>query len=1050
MKSKIRVLHALTITVLALMAFCDLSHAQNITAAGKVTDASGEPVVGASIIERSSETATITDLDGLFSLNVPQGSELEISCIGYSTVHAQAAANMNIVLDEDKLLLEEAVAVGYGTMKKKDITGAMVSVSSDEITSTPSNNAIEALQGKAAGVVISTAAIRPGSVGTITIRGTNSIAADSSPLFVIDGIIGQSVDLDMINPQDIESIEILKDASATAIYGARGGNGVVLVTTKRGDSGKVTLNYSGTVTLDKIYDKVPSMTAAEAIDWRRWGYYYAGLGPRADEPTLATDRSLFTYYGPDETAWANILRGWDLTWDQWNSMSEADRADWSVTHKWDGSKVATTDWTQFSDRIGVTQEHSLSASGGNENFNGYVSFGYLDQQGVNLGQDYERYTIRASFDAKPVKWFRMGGAVNTRYSVQELAINNSDYLHSKARRIFTYALPYDESGNIIDFPGGDYTRITTIVGELGNSATSNQNYQISASIYGELDFGQIWEPLKGLTFRTNFGPQFSLYQHNMYQSAQSVNKKYEGTDYVESQGRKRFSWLIDNILSYSREFGDHSFNATLLQEAWAREDLMMYNMNGTGVALGMTQTWWGLNTSTVGTLNTTKDALYFNDLTESQMASYMARLNYSWKNRYIATVSYRYDGASQLGEGHKWAGFPSVALGWRLDQENFLKDVSWIDQLKLRVGWGMTGNYSVGVYSTKPTMDTVTNVHKGEGSVNYYTPGALANQALGWETTTQYNVGTDFAFLNNRISGVLDFYYNVTNGLIFEVTLPSVSGFTETDDNVGIIHNKGFDFTLNTINITNSELTWKSIVNLSYNNNEIIELQNGKEDMISDGLFIGQPIHVLYGYQTDGLWTESAEDLAEMAKFNANGHLFEPGMVKPVDQNGDYKIDQNYDRVVLGNTTPLWNLGFTNTVTWKNLEFSIFLYGAFDYLATTSNAQTGRDNVSRINYWNENNKVGADYQKPIFGTAGGDPFYDSLIVRDASFLKVRQISVAYNLPRKFVNSLGLNNIKISAQLKNPFSIYQGTFWMDSDLGSGTYTKGLVFNLNIGF
>ena len=573
MKSKIRVLHALTITVLALMAFCDLSHAQNITASGKVTDASGEPVVGASIIERSSETATITDLDGLFSLNVPQGSELEISCIGYSTVHAQAAANMNIALEEDKLLLEEAVAVGYGTMKKKDITGAMVSVSSDEITSTPSNNAIEALQGKAAGVVISTAAIRPGSVGTITIRGTNSIAADSSPLFVIDGIIGQSVDLDMINPQDIESIEILKDASATAIYGARGGNGVVLVTTKRGDSGKVTLNYSGTVTLDKIYDKVPSMTAAEAIDWRRWGYYYAGLGPRADEPTLATDRSLFTYYGPDETAWANILRGWDLTWDQWNSMSEEKRAEWSATHKWDGSKVATTDWTQFSDRIGVTQEHSLSASGGNENFNGYVSFGYLDQQGVNLGQDYERYTIRASFDAKPVKWFRMGGAVNTRYSVQELAINNSDYLHSKARRIFTYALPYDENGNIIDFPGGDYTRITTIVGELGNSATSNQNYQISASIYGELDFGQIWEPLKGLTFRTNFGPQFSLYQHNMYQSAQSVNKKYEGTDYVESQGRKRFSWLIDNILSYSREFGDHSFNATLLQEGAVKQDI---------------------------------------------------------------------------------------------------------------------------------------------------------------------------------------------------------------------------------------------------------------------------------------------------------------------------------------------------------------------------------------------------------------------------------------------------------------------------------------------
>lgn len=1049
MEPKIRVLNAL-LTVLALMVFSDLSHAQDITATGKVMDANGEPVIGASVIDRSSGTATITDFDGAFSLDVPQGTELEISCIGYLTAHASAASRLNIVLEEDKLLLDEAVAVGYGTMKKKDITGAMVSVTSDEITSTPSTNAIEALQGKAAGVVVSSAAIRPGSVGTITIRGTNSISADSSPLFVIDGIIGQSVDLDMINPQDIESIEILKDASATAIYGARGGNGVVLVTTKHGENGKVTLNYSGAVTLDKIYDRVPVMDAAQYIEWRRWGYYYAGQGPRADQPSLTADRSLFTYYGTDETAWGNILRGWGLTWDQWSTMSIEETDEWSSTHQWDGSKVISTDWTQFSDRIGVTQEHSLSASGGNENFNGYVSFGYLNQTGVNLGQDYTRYTIRASFDAKPVDWFRMGGAVNTRYSVQELAINGSDYLHSKARNIFSYALPYDDQGNIIDFPGGDYARITTIVGELGNSATSNQNYQVSASVYGLLDFGQIWEPLQGLTFRTNFGPQFSLYQHNMYQSDECVNKKYEGTDYVESSGRKRFSWLIDNILSYSREFGDHSVNITLLQETWAKEDVMMYNMNGTGVSLGMTQQWWGLNSSSVGTINMGKDNTYFNDLTESQMASYMARLNYSWKNRYIATASYRYDGASQLGDGYKWAGFPSVALGWRIDQENFMKDISWIDQLKLRLGWGMTGNYSVGIYSTKPTMESVVNVHKNEGSIGYYTPSTLANQALGWETTTQYNIGTDFAFLNNRISGVLDFYYNTTNGLIFEVTLPSVSGYKQTNDNVGIIHNKGFDFTLNTVNITNRDLTWKSILNLSFNTNKIVELQNGKEDMVADNLFIGQPIKVLYGYETDGLWSDSPEDLEEMAKFNANGHVFEPGMVKPVDQNNDYVIDSNYDRVVLGNTTPLWNLGFTNTITWRNLEFSVFLYGAFDYLATTSNAQTGRDNMSLINYYNENNKENAIYQKPFFSTAGGDAYYDSLIVRDASFLKVRQISITYNLPREFVNSLGLNNIKVSAQLKNPFSVYQGTFWMDSDLGSGTFTKGLVFNLNIGF
>ena len=1016
-------------------------------------DENGQPVIGAGVVQQGTTNGVVTDIDGKFSITVPSGARLEISCIGYTTEIVDAAPNLTVVLREDALQLEETVVVGYGTMKKKDVTGAMVSVTSEELTQLPVNNVIEALQGKAAGVYI-TNGDRPGSTGSITIRGENSISASKSPLVVIDGIVSRSVGLDMLNPQDIESVEILKDASATAIYGAMGGNGVILVTTNRGKSGKVSLNYSGTVTAEKLFDKVPMMDVAQTMEWRRWAYYYAGLTDiPGDQPNIEVDRAAMQIKGFGEEAWANILRGWGISLADYNSGNYD-----ASTLRWDPSQVIETDWTKYTDRIGVTQEHSISASGGTDKMKSYVSLGYLNNQGTTQGQEYERYTFRTSVDITPMKYFSIGGAINVRYSDQEYGVDGSGgasnslpgSLHERALTLFPYGVPYDEDGNRVLHPDGN-SLYPTVVDEVGKVAISNLQYDIAGSFYAQFDFGQMWEPLKGLTFRSNFGPQIRFKQAYKYMSADSANRLDRGIDYVSSNASKNFSWTLDNILSYSREFGKHSVNATFLQEAMYNMSTTLYKMSGYDIALGkigmgMTQKWWGLNGSTY-----TRDSEpEFNSLSESQLASYMVRGNYSYDDRYMVTASYRYDGASQLGVGRKWQGFPSVALGWRIDQENFMDGVGWIDQLKLRVGWGMTGNYSVGVYSTKPTMDTVTNVHKGEGSVNYYTPGALANQALGWETTTQYNVGTDFAFLNNRISGVLDFYYNVTNGLIFEVTLPSVSGFTETDDNVGIIHNKGFDFTLNTINITNSELTWKSIVNLSYNNNEIIELQNGKEDMISDGLFIGQPIHVLYGYQTDGLWTESAEDLAEMAKFNANGHLFEPGMVKPVDQNGDYKIDQNYDRVVLGNTTPLWNLGFTNTVTWKNLEFSIFLYGAFDYLATTSNAQTGRDNVSRINYWNENNKVGADYQKPIFGTAGGDPFYDSLIVRDASFLKVRQISVAYNLPRKFVNSLGLNNIKISAQLKNPFSIYQGTFWMDSDLGSGTYTKGLVFNLNIGF
>lgn len=1023
--------------------------AQTVTGSGKVVDSNGEPIIGATVIERGSTTnGVITDVDGAFSIKVPSGKQIEVSCIGYQTVIVAAGNNLTIVLRDDALILEEAVAVGYGTMKKKDVTGAMVSVTSEELTANPVTNAVEALQGKAAGVVVSTAGIRPGSVGSITVRGINALSA-ASPLIVIDGIVGQSVGLDMINPQDIESIEVLKDASATAIYGARGGNGVVLVTTKKGKSGRVTLNYSGTATFDKIYDRVPMMDAAEYIEWRRWGYYYAGKGPRADEPNIQNDRKLFTEYGVDETAWGNILKGYGVTWDQWN----ANQSGIQPAHAWDGSKVTSTDWTEFTDRIGITQEHTLNASGGTDNMNAYVSFGYLNQTGTNIGQDFTRYTIRTNVDINPVPYFKMGGATNLRFSDQEYGIDSGNgisgsipgSLHAKARNTFSYALPYDAEGKRIIYPGGD-TTIPTVVDEVGKSAISNLRYDISASLYAEFDFGKMWAPLKGLTFRSNFGPQLSIRQGYRYLSADCVNRVSQGTDYVSSNASKNFSWLLDNIISYSREFGDHSVNATLLQEAWSSMGTTLYSMSGSGVAIGFSQKWWGLNSNSVATLNSPS----YNSLSETQMASYMARLNYSYKGKYIATVSMRRDGASQLGAGRKWANFPSVALAWRIDQEDFLKGTEWIDQLKLRAGWGKTGNYSVGVYSTKDVLSSGKVVHGNKGTTEYYSPTSLANNDIGWETTDAFNLGVDFSVLKGRISGVFDVYQNFTNGLIFNVSLPSVSGVTGTKENVGKTINRGFDFSLNTINISKKDFSWRSTLNLSYTKNEIVELQNGKEDMVGSGLFIGHPSRVMYGYESAGLWTDSPEDLEEMAKFNANNLGFAPGKVRPVDQNGDYKIDANNDRVILGTTVPLWNLGFTNTLHYKNFELAIFIYGAFDYMAQTGQYQGGREPVISMNYYNENNKVGAEYQRPYFNTAGGDSYSGILLQSDASFLKVRQISFGYILPQKFVKSLGLSNIKITGQLKNPFSIYQGTSWMDSDVSSGTYTKGFVFGVNVGF
>ncbi|MBE6288081.1 MAG: TonB-dependent receptor [Mediterranea massiliensis] len=1021
-------------------------YAQNKTVSGTVVDGTGESVIGASVLVKGTTNGVITDIDGNFTLNdVPNNGTIQVSYVGYKTqdVSVTGKTVIKVTLQEDTEMLDEVVVVGYGVMKKSDVTGALVSVDSKALTQNVANNAVEALQGKAAGVYI-TSNERPGEVGSITIRGVNSIKASNSPLVVIDGVVSRSVGLDMLNPQDIESIEVLKDASATAIYGAMGGNGVILVTTKRGKEGSFNLNYSGTLTLENVHDVVEMMNAQEYIEWRRWGYYYAGLGPRADEPTLENDRKLFTAYGDDATAWGNILRGWGLTYDQW--------AAGQTSTSWDPSKVISTDWTEFTDRTAVTQEHTLSASGGTDKMKAYVSVGYLDQNGTQRGQDFSRYTFRTSVDVKPVKWFSMGGSINVRHSVQLYGIDASNgisssipsSIHAKARNIFSYALPYDSEGKRVIYPGGD-TTIPTVVDEVGKSANERQRTQFTGSFYAQFDFGKMWKPLEGLTFKTNFGPQLA-YSHNYkYLSSESVNRVSQGKDYVSSDASKNFAWTLDNIFNYMRTFGDHSINATLVQSAMSQMNTRLYSMSGDGVAMGLTQKWWGLDPKTVTTLN----APSYNSLTEQAMASYTGRIGYNYKNRYNATFSYRYDGASQLGEGNKWQGFPSAAVAWRISEEAFMEDVEAIESLKLRLGWGKTGNYSVGVYSTKDNLSSMIIPFGNTGTTAYYLPTTLANTEIGWETTDQINIGLDFSLLKGRISGTLDLFKNFTNGLIFNVSLPSVSGVTRTSANVGKTENQGFDLTLNTLNIDTKDFTWSSTLNLSYVKDKIVELQNGKEDMVGDGLFIGQPISVLYGYESAGLWTDSPADMAEMEKFNANGHKFMPGMVKPVDQNGDYKIESNYDRKILGNHRPLWNVGFNNNFRYKDFELGIFIYGNLNFIAQTGEYQGGREPVRKINYYNENNK-NAEYQRPYFNTAGGDSFSGILIQKDASYLKVRQISLGYNLPQRIAKSWGLSNVKVTAQMKNPFSIFQGADWMDAEFNSVSYNKGFVFGLNIGF
>ena len=1058
-----RALMALT-TCMALLFMGGSALAQSVIR-GKVLDSSGEAIIGASVVVPGTTNGVITDLDGNFELRVAPRTVLEISCIGYITQKAEAANNMAVTLQEDKLMLEEAVAVGYGTMKKSDVTGAMVSVKSEELLQNPVLNAVEALQGKAAGVTVSNNG-RPGSAGSITIRGNNTNRS-GSPLIVIDGVVAQSVGLDMINPQDIETIDVLKDASATAIYGSRGGDGVILVTTHRGKSGKLTLNYSGTVTAEKIFEKVPYMDAVQTLEWRRWAKYYAKESAYpGNVPNLAVDYAGINIKGIAPTAWANILQGWGLTLDQFNSMTPEEMAAYP-SNKWDPSKVATTDWTQFSDRVGITHEHTLSASGGTDKMKAYVSLGYLNNKGTTIGQEYNRYTFRTSVDVTPINWFSMGGAINARFGDQEYGVDGSGgasnsvpgSLRAKAQALFPYAVPYDSEGNIVLYPDGNQLN-TTIVGEVGKTELSNLSYDFSGSFYTNFDFGQMWKPLEGLTFRTTFGPQLRFTQAYKYMSADSANRQQKGTDLVTSSAAKNFSWTLDNVLSYNRKFGDHSINVTLLQEAWYRMSTTLYSMSGYGIALAavgmeMTQKWWGLGNGTY-----TRDGEpSFNSLSETQMASYMARLNYSWKDRYIVTLSYRYDGASQLGVGHKWAGFPSVALAWRIDQEPWM-NVNWIDQLKFRIGYGKTGTTNgVGTYSSKDNLSRSTTTFGDKAYTVYYTPTSFANQAIGWETTDAYNIGLDFSVLKGRISGVLDLYQNYTHGMIFSVSLPSASGFTGTTQNLGQINNHGIDLTLNTVNINKRDFSWRSTINFDFNKNKIIELQNGKEDMLSSGLFIGYPTEVAYTYESMGLWTDSADDLAEMAKYNANGRNFAPGMTRvkdlanEKDANGNviYKIDDNNDRRIMGHTRPLYTLGFNNTLRWKNLTLDVFMYGRFDYFTQTGSGQNTATPSRVLDYYTDLNK-NSTYGRPSFGIESSeDSFAGNLIqIPHAGWLKVRQISLGYFLPQNLVRKMGLSSVRMTAQLKNPFSVYDACFWTDSDAGSASVNRGLVFGLNIGF
>ena len=1023
--------------LLLFLIFSFSATAQSFSVSGRVTDDSSHALAGASVLEKGTKNSTVTGEDGSFRMNVSSGkAKLSISFVGHEPMEIAVdnQSQLSVVLKSANENLQDVVVIGYGTVKRKDVTGAVAGISQKDIKSRPVTNALEAMQGKVAGVDI-TSTERPGQLGNITIRGVRSLTASNSPLFVVDGIPLITGGIESINPSDIETIDVLKDASATAIYGSRGANGVVIVTTKQGKNGKITLSINSSLRFENIVDREKMFNAADFITFRRWAYYYAGLNrttgissyPRGDQPIIGNDRTYFAATA-DPYAWANIAQGW-------------------ASGTWDGSKVATTDWRGLVKQQSLTSDNIISVSGGTDKIKAYGSFGYLNNTGTIRGQSYKRYSAKVNIDFAATKWLSFGNNISVTYSAQEYGQSPlnvatigtpSGGLYESARGLFPYAVPYDSSDARILFPGGDNS-YKNVVDEWNYNRDQRVTLRAFGSLYGQINFGSIIPALKGLRYRLNFGPDFSSYRDGIYIDANSVANG-GSTNYASLINQKAFSYTLDHLLYYDKTIGDHTFGLTLLQSqtSYTRDTS---SITGNGIPLP-SQLWNALTSGTVtGALSTSSN------IVQQQLLSYMARLNYSFKDKYLLTVSARDDGASQLAEGHKYSLFPSAALAWRINKESFMK-AAWVDDLKLRIGAGVTGNSAIAPYSTQGAVTSLFYPFLTNNAAGSIPNSILANKNLAWEKTTQYNYGVDFSVFRRRVSGSIDYYTSSTTDLLLQRSIPTVTGFTTTFANIGKTANSGVDINITTVNINRKDLQWTTTVNAAWQKDRIVTLSNGNQDDINNNWFIGQPVGVIYGYKALGLW--HVGDSALMKGYTNN--TFSAGNVKVADLNGDNKIDPNNDRQIIGWTRPRWVVGMTNSITYKGFDFSIFLYGRLNYLYNTGGeGQTARGVTRQIDYYTENNQ-NASFQKPIFNAGGAaqDPYSPALGYLNASFIKIRNISLGYTVSSEALGKSGISNLKGYVQVANPGMLFSKIDYLDMDLVSPTYNRGITIGINASF
>lgn len=1038
-----------------LITFQSLSgFSQDRIITGLVSDSQGA-LPGVSVMVKGTKVGVSTGVDGKYTLKASTGAVLIFTSIGYEVRQVTVGANsvINMTLSASNKELEEVVVVGYNTMKKGDVTGALTRVGQKEIEQMPVQNALQAMQGRAAGVDI-TSNSRPGEMGSIRIRGNRSLLAGNDPLYVVDGIPLAAGGIESINPHDIEAIDVLKDASATAVYGSRAANGVVLVTTKKGKSGATQVTYNLTTNFETINDLVDNFNSGEYAEYRREAYRNAKdakytllyPNPKQDKAILGTDPN----------AWANIKKGY--TWiDEENEIpamratTAEEAAKWGVSEVpvYDGSKIPTTNWTDYVNQTGITQDHTLGVSSGTDKLRGYFSGGYLSQNGTSKGQSYKRYNAKASLDFKPTNWLSLGGSFTTTWSVQNYGYSgtgsrDAKSIYAAAKGMLPFAVPYDENGEYIFQPGADIGILNPI---LEDDYVTNERTTLRAlgSFYTEIQL------LKGLKYRMNFGPDFRNYRNGEFQDKLSILRSAgaaTSTNYARLRQSQNFAWTLDNLIYYDKTFNDvHKLGITLLQSMMSNRTEGS-DMTATNLPYS-SQKWYNLSSTSRGALDG-----WGSNYSKNTILSYMARVNYSLSDKYMVTVSSRWDAASVLAAGNKWDFFPAASIGWKMEEESFIKNISWINQLKPRFGVGVTGNSSVDPYSTAGGLTQMPIVFGSQVAIGYVPSDAKAaepvpmpNKKLKWEKTTQWNLGLDYGFLKNRVRGYMDFYISNTNDLLLNRTISSLTGYTKIYDNIGKTQNKGFDFTLSTTNIRTKDFQWNTDISLSLSKDKIVELYAGKNDAPELTFFIGEPLFVYYDYKKTGIWQTA--DAAEMKKFNDNGGTYKAGDIRVEDVNGDYKIDPNNDRQVLGNKFPNWTSGLTNTLNYKNWELSFFVYARWGSLIEGGAADMqGRFASRKVDYWTVDNPTNA-YPRADYSNGGQPIHYSAMNYQDGSFIKVKNISVGYTLPSSYLKAVHMSNFKLYGQVLNPY-LYTKNGIIDPDINSSISSRSFVLGLNASF